>query len=75
MRTTLDLDDTVIRAARTLAAQREISGAAVSELALRGLRPSTSTSTTSTGFPVRSPISADHVITDELVATYQEDDA
>lgn len=73
MRTTLDLDDTVMRAARTLAAQREISlGAAVSELALRGLRPSTPTST-STRFPVRSPINADHVITDELVATYRDD--
>jgi hypothetical protein len=38
MRTTLELDDRMLRAARALAEQRGISlGAAVSELALRGL--------------------------------------
>lgn len=40
MRTTLDLDERVLTHARTLSAERRISlGAAVSELALRGLEP------------------------------------
>lgn len=40
MRTTLTLDDDVLRAARGLARSRSISlGAAVSELARRGLQP------------------------------------
>lgn len=44
MRTTLTLDDDVLRAARALAAARDSSlGAAVSELARRGLKPSAAT--------------------------------
>lgn len=40
MRTTLDIDDRVLASARTLARDKGISlGSAVSELALRGLRP------------------------------------
>lgn len=72
MRTTLDIDDAVLRAARALAAQRDISlGAAVSELALRGLRPPT---TARDGdFPLRSPRNTGHVITDELVAAHRDD--
>lgn len=72
MRTTLDIDDDVLRAARALAAQRDISlGAAVSELALRGLRPRTPS--TATGFPLRVPFNRSHVITDELVAEHRDD--
>ncbi len=41
MRTTLTIDDDVLRAARTLAAaQGESLGAVVSELARKGLKPS-----------------------------------
>ena len=41
MRTTVTIDDDVLRAARTLAASRGVSlGAALSELARRGLKPS-----------------------------------
>ena len=48
MRTTLDLDDRVLASARTLAQEKGISlGSAVSELALRGLRPLNATATTS----------------------------
>ncbi len=48
MRTTLEIDDRVLSSARALAAERRISlGAAVSELALRGLRPHPSTAVTS----------------------------
>ncbi|MDA2987915.1 MAG: antitoxin [Actinomycetota bacterium] len=40
MRTTLDIDDSVLAAARSLSADSGMSlGAAVSELARRGLRP------------------------------------
>jgi hypothetical protein len=44
MRTTLDIDDDVLGAARTLAAERGISlGSAMTELARRGLRAAVST--------------------------------
>lgn len=72
MRTTLDLDDEVLSAARALAAQRDISlGAAVSELALRGLRPRAIS--TVGGFPLRAPLNPTHVITDELVQAHRDD--
>jgi hypothetical protein len=46
MRTTLDIDDRVLASARTLAQEKGISlGSAVSELALRGLRPNAAAST------------------------------
>lgn len=74
MRTTLEIDDTVLRAARALADQRLISlGAAVSELALRGLRANGDGIPTA-GFPVRAPRATDHVITDDLVAAHRDDD-
>lgn len=51
MRTTLDLDDAVLAAARALAIERGISlGAAVSSLARRGLEPRLRE--VSDGFPV-----------------------
>lgn len=73
MRTTLEIDDDVLRAARTLADQRGISlGAAVSALALRGLRPPMAAP--AARFPVRVPINHSHVISDELVAAHRDDD-
>ena len=40
MRTTLTIDDDVLEAAKTLAAQRRVSvGSVISDLARRGLRP------------------------------------
>ena len=52
MRTTLTIDDDVLRAAKTLAAARGWSlGAAISELARRGLMPSAPVDYRS-GFPV-----------------------
>ncbi len=73
MRTTLEIDDAVLRAARALADQRLISlGAAVSELALRGLRASGEGIPTE-GFPLRRPHAVDHVITDDLVAAHRDD--
>ena len=44
MRTTVDIDDAVLASARALASERGISlGAAISELAQRGLAPRNST--------------------------------
>ncbi len=73
MRTTLDLDETVLAAARSLARARGCSlGSAVSELAMRGLRGSSG--------PAQVPIDLSYspfpvilgdvgiVVTDELVA-------
>lgn len=72
MRTTLDIDDSVLAAARSLARARGCSvGQAVSELALRGLREDR---------PAHAPIDVSYspfpvivgdvgtVVTDELVA-------
>jgi len=68
MRTTLDLDPSVVAAARQLAAHRSISlGKAVSELALRGLRAERAVQAGRNGFPVFAvapdspPITGEHV--------------
>lgn len=73
MRTTLDLDERVLAAARAMASADGISiGAAVSTLALRGLLPPPMP-TDELGLPtVRA--GAGHVVTDELVARYRDDD-
>ncbi len=59
MRTTLDLDDAVLSAARSIAAQERISiGAAVSRLALRGLTVGGAASSVK-GFPTfEAPLGA-----------------
>ena len=71
MRTTLDLDPAVLSAARAKAKAERISlGKAVSELALsgpRGSRPVT------TGFPVLPGVPG-HMVTDELVNSYRDDE-
>lgn len=74
MRTTLDLDDAVLAAARALARDESISlGAAVSRLALRGLQAMTVATTTRQGFPVL-PASGGPPITLELVNRYRDGD-
>lgn len=73
MRTTLDIDDAVLRAARALADQRGVSlGTAVSELALRGLRPAAPTPPME-GFPVFAPRNPEHVVTADLIAEHRDD--
>lgn len=73
MRTTLEIDDQVLQAARELAAARKMSiGAAVSLLAKRGLSVS-AVSPAAVGFPVVEPVDPGHVITDELVAEHRDD--
>ncbi len=75
MRTTLDLDPAVLSAARAKANAEGISlGRAVSELALRGLRTPRSERSVTSGFPVLSGV-PEHPVTDELVASYRDDES
>lgn len=75
MRTTLDIDDTVLAAAKSLARAKGISlGRAVSELALKGLRSAderggTSVDMAYSPFPV---IHGDVVVTQELVDEHRD---
>lgn len=72
MRTTLDLDESVLVAARALARDESISlGAAVSELARRGLRAVTSPTVARGGFPVLAD-SEGPPITLELVNRHRD---
>ncbi|MGH3448444.1 MAG: hypothetical protein ACRDQA_30500 [Nocardioidaceae bacterium] len=71
MRTTLDLDDRVLAAARSRAHARGMSlGKAVSELALKGYETEISAATDSASeeFPTLPRVPG-HVITDEMVAS------
>ncbi len=73
MRTTLDIDDHALSAARALAAADGISiGRAVSRLVERGLRPAERPAETRNGFPVIAG-SGERVITDEMVADHRDD--
>jgi len=73
MRTTLDIDDRVLQAARELAHARQISlGAAVSALARRGLEQSSAVHVDLV-FPTLQPIVDHHLITDEIVAEHRDD--
>lgn len=73
MRTTIDIDDRLLSAARALASADQISlGRAVSLLIERGLRSSTVPESRRNGFPVIiGP--PDQVITDELVEDHRDD--
>jgi hypothetical protein len=71
MRTTLDIDDRVMAAARVKAAADGTSlGRAVSDLALAGLEGAVGRRGR---FPVLFPAVAGHVITSELVLEHAED--
>jgi len=71
MRTTLDIDDDVLAAARALADHEHISmGRAVSVLARRGR--SSATPVAPDGFPV-FPAPVGHTITDDVVAAHLDD--
>lgn len=79
MRTTLDLDDRVLAAARSMARTRGTSlGRVVSELALRGLETGvaggadTRVDVSYSPFPV-IVAPAEHVVTDELIAAHRDD--
>jgi len=69
MRTTLNIDDRVLASARNLAVERGISlGSAVSELALRGLRPHVAASTSaSSPFPTFEAVQDADPVTAEMI--------
>lgn len=72
MRTTVDLDDTVLAAARAKARAERVSlGRAISDLALRGLAPQHGPD--HGDFPTFETAPG-HVITDDLVAQFRDDD-
>lgn len=72
MRTTLDIDDAVLSAARAKARAEHISvGKALSDIARQALEAVTEG--VGTGFPVLRGVPG-HVVTDELVATYVDED-
>ena len=71
MRTTVDLDERVMAIARAKASGERISlGRAISDLVLEGL---SHTNAGSPDFPTFAPTPG-HVITDDLVAQYRDDD-
>ncbi len=72
MRTTIDVADDVLAAARSLATERRISlGAALSELARRGLRPRLSPA--AHGLPVFDVAEGAEPITPEGVASAMDE--
>jgi hypothetical protein len=74
VRTTLDLDPTVLAAARSKARTENISlGRAVSELALRGLSQRPQAESTTEGFPVIAGAPG-HVLTDDMVERLRDDE-
>lgn len=74
MRTTLDLDPAVLSAARAKAnADRSSLGKAVSELALAGLTVARASQPGPSTFPVLRGVPG-HIVTDEIVAVYLDDD-
>lgn len=75
MRTTLDLDDDVLEAARSLArAQGRSVGAVLSDLARKGLSPAVRGEEGPGGFPTLVPAAGTPALTIEAVRTALDDD-
>jgi len=75
MRTTLDLDDVVLDHARAIARDRGISlGAAVSLLAVRGLRAPLAQGTDDTGLPAFDVPADAGVLTEQMVRAALDDE-
>jgi hypothetical protein len=73
MRTTLEIDDSVIAAAKAIARDEGVSlGTAISNLARRGLRAG-GTARTSAGFPVFSAAADAAPITLDVVNEHRDD--
>ena len=74
MKTTLNIDDEILEAARSIAGERNLSvGAAVSELARRGLRPTAQVGRKRSGFPVFEISHAGTVLTLDRVRKHEDD--
>jgi hypothetical protein len=75
MRTTVDLDEDILRVAKDIARDRDESlGRVLSDLARRGLKPPTRKFKTRNGVPLLMPEPGDPPITSELVRELLERD-
>lgn len=74
MRTTLDIDEDVLQAAKErAAAQRTSIGKALSELARQSLSPRGETSAVRNGVPLLAPRSGEELVTMEHVNRLRDD--
>ena len=74
MRTTMNIDDEVLEAARVLAAERKVSvGTVISDLALKGLFQTTKDPGRNKGFPVFDVSPASTPLTLERIKSFEED--
>lgn len=74
MRTTLDIDDSLLAIAKARASERGVSlGAAVSELIRAGVAVPVGVG--SSGFPIFYPPAGAPVVTDQIVARFRDDPA
>jgi hypothetical protein len=76
MRTTLDIDDDVLQAAKELAeARQSTAGKVLSELARKGLMPAPAAAATRNGVPVLTPRAADALRSTMRQVNHLRDDA
>ena len=74
MRTTLDLDEELLRTAKTIAARRkETVSQVISQLAWKGLRPESADYGRRNGFPVLKALPGGRTVTSEHVAQLLEE--
>lgn len=74
MRTTLNIDDEILEAAKSIARERNLSvGAVLSDLARRGLRPDTANQRKRKGFPVFDISRDGTVLTLDRVKQYENE--
>ncbi len=74
MRTTLNIDDEILDAAKSIAEERNLSvGAVLSELARRGLRPTDAVGRMRGGFPVFGVSDDGTVLTLDRVKRHQDE--
>jgi hypothetical protein len=75
MRTTLTIDDDLLEAAKSLAAQKKIPlGKAVSELMRKGMQRANAVQAGKGGFPVFNPPKNSRILTIESVKKAEEED-
>ncbi len=74
MRTTLNIDDEILEAAKSIADERNLSvGTVLSDLARRGLRPETTVLRKRRGFPVFDISRDGTVLTLDRVKRYEDE--
>lgn len=75
MRTTLDIDDDILQAAKELASvRRTTAGKVLSELARKGLEPRDDSAEVRNGVPLLPPREGERPVTLDVVDRLQEED-